>query len=705
MLRRRSGVIAAAGLSGTILETGAISATANDIAAITSGGPALPTVHDAFADLSAAAAITHDLTFTITVGATKLVALLGTDGTIATDPVEANSTINSAIWDPGGTAQNLTRRVAAIDRNGVSFNRSECWDLENPTPITNGILRVTVARSMSLGAIIGTVKGAAASAGGNPITVDSTSPQSPPAGATSMSTNIDPAPNSLIIDRVTLTDAGIDGTPGGSQNELFDSRAVPPTGALRNLVSTVESVSGAATNMSWTFSASVSYAHVIASYGPSSLLSTTPGALPAYGSAGTALATATLAATHIPVRPAIVASGDLLICSAFGRHGSGSGVVTLAMHANMTADGWQHVGASPYINVTEDQGHLVAWKIATAADAANQGLAIPGGIVAGGSATSDGLYARIFRFTAADGFHTSPIVNAVAKDLNDVSNTSIAMPDVTPTGNNQLAVAIVGHTANVTVAAATGETGGDWIENVDGASATAVAGIQIQTSGQSGGGAITGGTATASANCIAIAIGFAMKPAYITPLFVNDTFTEATDTLLSSHTAELGGQWVFQGGTGTAEVTGNAVLAVSGSSSYYSPAVPPSAVYEAEAVLVSKGQGGAGLCVRMNPSANTHYRLNYDGSDDTWKIRKSIAGVDTMIASHGPVTTIPIDQQYNMRFQVSGTNPVVLMAWIDGVEIITFSDSATDRIAATGHAGIFTNTTAADLIASFQARG
>jgi hypothetical protein len=250
-----------------------------------------------------------------------------------------------------------------------------------------------------------------------------------------------------------------------------------------------------------------------AARGPLFRVKAAPGAMPAFGSAGTAFSTATLAGTHQPLRPATIALGDLLICAAFGKNTNND--VALSMHVNMASAGWQHVGASPYAHTNGGRVLLVAWKIADADDVANQGTAVPGGIVATGGATSDGLYARCFRFTAANGFHSSPIVGPTHADPGDVSDTSITMPGVTPSGPNERAVCIIGFTNQVSVSPATGESGGNWVADVNASSGTSISGMAVQTSDQSGGGGISGGTATADGSCQAVAVGFALRPALV----------------------------------------------------------------------------------------------------------------------------------------------------------------------------------------------
>lgn len=232
-----------------------------------------------------------------------------------------------------------------------------------------------------------------------------------------------------------------------------------------------------------------------------------PGATPVFAEAGAITQSATLAATHSIAYPTTVNAGDELICIGFARNGNAD--AALAMHANMVNAGFEHITGSPWTWSTGGRALLVARKPAVGDEG---GSSIPGGIVGSGGATSDQFLGVCLRFTAADGFAADP-VESITDPIGESSSTSRAMPTVTPTDVNRLAVAILAFIATgQTVASATGESGGDWIERVD-VSATSNAQIQVQTSDQSSGDPISGGTTTSALSSNAFILGFALVPA------------------------------------------------------------------------------------------------------------------------------------------------------------------------------------------------
>lgn len=232
-----------------------------------------------------------------------------------------------------------------------------------------------------------------------------------------------------------------------------------------------------------------------------------PGALPAFGAAGTPTASATLAATHTIAHPATVGAGDILICACIGRNTDGDR--NLAMHANMSAAGWAHLTESPFVS-----GNLVAllaWKEAVGDE---DGTNIPGGVVGTGGATGNVFFGVCFNFTAADGFHASPFEDLDIADADGAGGGTVNMPTVTPGDVRRLAVSILTMFNDNTIAAATGETGGDWTEVLEvSTNVGADASIQVQVSDQSSGGAISGGTTVLGGNTTGIHTKFALAPA------------------------------------------------------------------------------------------------------------------------------------------------------------------------------------------------
>lgn len=234
-----------------------------------------------------------------------------------------------------------------------------------------------------------------------------------------------------------------------------------------------------------------------------------PGALPAYVQAGTGYGSATLATTHSVARPAGVTAGNLLIIVIQATNTNGNADATVT-----TAD-WNAFPGNPYAGTNNRA--ILYWKIAeSGTDTAGGTVGVTG---TGGTGT-DGLHARIFEFSAANGWAATPVESiASLSGTTATGDTVIDMPTVTPTGLNRLAVAIsiVNDDAGNPVSG-TGESGGDWTQAVAEFESNLGSGgtIDIQTSDQSGGGAISGGTVAYGAtgdNWVSVA--FALVPASV----------------------------------------------------------------------------------------------------------------------------------------------------------------------------------------------
>jgi hypothetical protein len=116
------------------------------------------------------------------------------------------------------------------------------------------------------------------------------------------------------------------------------------------------------------------------------------------------------------------------------------------------------------------------------------------------------------RLTAADGFDAIAL-QAFSSVQTATAATSVTMPTVDITGINQRAFALVVTNVNAAINAATGESGGNWINTTYANNGSfGPHAIVLQTSDQSGGGDISGGTATWTGSGSAFAVGFAAVP-------------------------------------------------------------------------------------------------------------------------------------------------------------------------------------------------
>lgn len=120
-------------------------------------------------------------------------------------------------------------------------------------------------------------------------------------------------------------------------------------------------------------------------------------------------------------------------------------------------------------------------------------------------------------------------------------------------------------------------------------------------------------------------------------IFVNDTFTEASDIALTSHTGETGATWTTHPSYASSFNVIGATDRIHPSTdpqAAYASGVPPNANEEAcvDVVAVSDVSANIGPCVRVDTSANTMYCARYN-SGTSWQLRKGLAGTFSTLAT------------------------------------------------------------------------
>lgn len=133
-------------------------------------------------------------------------------------------------------------------------------------------------------------------------------------------------------------------------------------------------------------------------------------------------------------------------------------------------------------------------------------------------------------------------------------------------------------------------------------------------------------------------------PYYVTPTsaeFHFDTFTDADDTVLSSHTSNSGHSYTRHGSFTTDQliIRSNRCAKDTNTvtSAYYSSAVPSSANYQIEAdiVEISEISRAAGICARMSTSEDSAVIVRRRDTT-SWQLLKIVA---TTVSSLELVTT------------------------------------------------------------------
>lgn len=175
--------------------------------------------------------------------------------------------------------------------------------------------------------------------------------------------------------------------------------------------------------------------------------------------------------------------------------------------------------------------------------------------------------------------------------------------------------------------------------------------------------------------------------------FINDTFTEASDVELSTHTPELGSTWVDHtdvayGDAFTVIGADDAVYKSSGGSAgmYYNDAVPSSADYCCECVMRVKSIISANTAIawRVNTAANTMMIFQINNGTG-WRMRKIVTGTQTTIGSEDTTTNIPsVGEARTMKACSSGNTHT---AYVNGVQLGTVGGSDSS-ITAAGKGGM-----------------
>jgi len=181
--------------------------------------------------------------------------------------------------------------------------------------------------------------------------------------------------------------------------------------------------------------------------------------------------------------------------------------------------------------------------------------------------------------------------------------------------------------------------------------------------------------------------------------WLNDTFTEAATTALTSHTADAGSSWAYCSGLATAPnvyailggVLGNGG---NGYQVYRNTVTPLSADQIITGVFnyQSSGFGSIGLLARLNSAGTAGYLAAYlGGATQKWGIfRIGAAGATTQIGALSASTVYSTGNTPTAVLDVSGVGATVTLDLkVDGVSVVTTTDSDALRVVATGSAGVW----------------
>jgi hypothetical protein len=170
---------------------------------------------------------------------------------------------------------------------------------------------------------------------------------------------------------------------------------------------------------------------------------------------------------------------------------------------------------------------------------------------------------------------------------------------------------------------------------------------------------------------------------------VYDSFTDAPDTLLPSHTPDTGGVWTKHPSFTADLAISNAnrcrqSTASSGAALYYNAKDPGADNYyvQAQFNIITNTSGYDALCVaaRISASVNTCYFARWDSTTNGWQLYKTVSGTSTLLGSYA-ISYSP-GEQHTGRLTLGTSSQVVT---VDGTDRISATDSS---ITARGYGGI-----------------
>lgn len=172
---------------------------------------------------------------------------------------------------------------------------------------------------------------------------------------------------------------------------------------------------------------------------------------------------------------------------------------------------------------------------------------------------------------------------------------------------------------------------------------------------------------------------------------VTDTFTDASNTLLSSHTGETGATWTKHPSyAGDSYISNANRMRGGGNSMYYASGVPATADYDVQADFCGMAQNASttGIAGRVSTTSNDAYRVVFDvPNTGMYLLQKVNAGVVTQLQAIGAWQwggNFADGSTHNVKLQMRGSS---IKVFIDGVERMSVTDSS---ITAAGRAGVYT---------------
>lgn len=183
--------------------------------------------------------------------------------------------------------------------------------------------------------------------------------------------------------------------------------------------------------------------------------------------------------------------------------------------------------------------------------------------------------------------------------------------------------------------------------------------------------------------------------------FVTDTFTQASDITLASHTGEVGATWTVHpsySGTALDDATLDRIyLNSAAAGGYYASGSPPGADYyvEADFYRLSLLSNNAAIVLGFDTAADTGIllRLNDTGASQQYEVIDRVTGSNTILNGGTAISTshIPSVGGAAVKVRIVRTGTAITV-FFDGVQDTSLN--STTSITAVGKAGIRASGTA-----------
>lgn len=179
----------------------------------------------------------------------------------------------------------------------------------------------------------------------------------------------------------------------------------------------------------------------------------------------------------------------------------------------------------------------------------------------------------------------------------------------------------------------------------------------------------------------------------------NDTFTTASTTLCTAHTSDSGGTWLhWAGATPDPSVyasSGGALASGAAGAQVVRASVistsPDAPVLATAVVDTNVASASFGICSRLNAAGTAGYLAAYGVTSQKWGIyRLGAALATTVLGTQAGTSSYAAASTPAIEFIVTGTGATVTLELkVNGVSILTATDTSASRIVDVGYPGIW----------------